>query len=115
MTNNNSAGIIYLPTCTSIEVVDIGNIIRIEGINSYSKLYFTNGKTLLVAKVLRWFEALLPGKDFFRVHKTHLINRHFIQQYIRGEGGQVKLRNGELITVAKRRKAFFLQRWCHAA
>jgi DNA-binding LytR/AlgR family response regulator len=45
--------ILLLPTCTGIELIDINAVIRIEAISNYSKLYFINGKTLVVAKVLR--------------------------------------------------------------
>lgn len=107
--------IILLPTGNRIEAIDITSIIRIEGNNSYSKLYFTNGKTLVVSKVLRWFENILPVQVFFRVHKAHLVNRFFIHQYIQGAGGQIKLHNGDLVNVAKRRKACFLQSWYKAA
>ncbi len=109
---------LLLPTSKGIEVIDIRSIIRIEAISSYSKLYFTGGKTLVVSKVLSWFEEMLTplpigegfGKrSFIRIHRTHLINISFIEQYIKGAKGKVKLYNGELIGVSKRKKNFFLQ------
>jgi hypothetical protein len=41
------------------ELIDIRSIIRIEAMSSYSKLYFTGKKNLVVAKVLSWFEDML--------------------------------------------------------
>lgn len=111
--------ILLLPTCKGIEVLDINTIIRIEAISNYSKLYFTNGKTLVVAKVLHWFEATFAKASvaegaglFFRTHRTHLVNKNFIQCY---HSGKVKLLNGELIDVAKRKKNYFLKCWYAAA
>ncbi len=111
--------ILLLPTCTGIELIDINTVIRIEAISNYSKLYFINGKTLVVAKVLRWFGeqlSLLQGRgyaetQFIRIHRTHLINKSFIYQYTRGEGGKVELCTGEWINVAKRKKTNFLKSW----
>ena len=106
--NQNTADRLLLPTSRGIEVIIIDKIVRIEASSNYSRLYFINGKTLVVAKLLRWFEGELSGADFFRTHKTHLVNKHFIVQYCTGK---VKLANGEYIDVAKRKKHFFLKNW----
>ncbi len=44
---------LLLPTCKGIEVISANNIIRIEGISNYSKLFFLDGETLVVAKLLK--------------------------------------------------------------
>lgn len=108
--NPNSRQHLLLPTCKGIEVIDITNIIRIEAVSSYSKLYFINGKTLVVAKVLHWVEERLSSRQFIRVHRTHVVNRNFIHQYLR-KTNKIKLLNGECIDVARRKKAFFLKCW----
>ena len=102
---------LVLPTCNGIEVIDLADIIRIKAISNYSKLIFANRKTLVVAKLLRWFEAALPADQFIRIHRTHIVNKNFIQQYINSKSGAIKMNNGELLGVAKRRKIFFFQRW----
>jgi two-component system, LytTR family, response regulator len=111
--------ILLLPTCKGIEAIDTRCVIRIEAISNYSKLFFSNGKTLVVAKVLHWFESRLSplsterqqAGDFLRIHRTHLVNKNFIRQYVNGAGGKVKLYNGEMIDVSKRKKNYFLRYW----
>jgi two-component system, LytTR family, response regulator len=122
MNSINQHTILLLPTCKSIEAIDIHSIIRIEAISNYSKLFFVNGKTLVVAKALAWFQKKLPCQPFqqedncfIRIHRTHLINKNFIHQYIRDGQGKVKLHNGELIDISKRKKSYFLQCWYAAA
>jgi two-component system, LytTR family, response regulator len=100
---------LLLPTCKSIEMINIGDIVRIEAISNYSKLYFADGKTLVVAKVLRWFEEILLAKQFIRVHRAHLVNKQFISRYIKGEGEKIQLTNGECIEVSRRRKSSLVQ------
>lgn len=90
------------------QVIDITSIIRIEAISNYSKVYFTDGKTMVVSKILRWFEEQLASGTFIRTHRTHLINRNFISCYVNGMGGRVKLLNGEWIDVSKRKRMHFL-------
>lgn len=99
---------LIIPSRQGYEIIDSNSIIRIEAISSYSKLYFTNGKTMVVTKVLRWFAEQLALQPFIRIHRTHLINRNFICYYLKGSGGKVKLQNGEWIDVSKRKKMHFL-------
>lgn len=102
---------LMLPTCKGIEIINSNSIVRIEASSTYSKLVFTNGKTLVVAKVLHWFEKQAGMDMFLRTHRTHLVNRIFISSYIDGAGGQICLHNGEIIDVSKRKKSFFLHNW----
>jgi two-component system, LytTR family, response regulator len=102
---------LMLPTCKGIEIINSNSIVRIEASSNYSKLIFTNGKTLVVAKVLHWFEKQAGMDMFLRTHRTHLVNRIFISSYIDGTGGQICLHNGEIIDVSKRKKSFFLHSW----
>jgi two-component system, LytTR family, response regulator len=104
---NNS--ILPLPTCKGLVMLPVDSIIRIEAISNYSKLYFANGKSLVVAKVLVWFEKQLVGQGFLRPHRTHLVNRIYISSYVNGNGGCINLHNGDMIEVSKRKKTGFLQ------
>jgi two-component system, LytTR family, response regulator len=113
--------ILLLPTCKGIEAINIHDIVRIEALSNYSKLFFANNKTLVVAKVLRWFEerlampahsAVLPADTFLRIHRKHLINKNFIHHYVSGTGGKIELCTGERFDVSKRKKSIFLKHWC---
>ena len=50
------------------------NIVRIEGERNYSFIILSNKKRKLVSKTLGDLEELLMDKDFFRCHKSHLVN-----------------------------------------
>lgn len=111
--------ILLLPTNKGIEAININQIVRVEALSNYSKLYFANNKTLVVAKVLRWFEERLAPdytreskqEAFLRIHRKHLINKNFIQQYLNVKGGKIELNNGEWLDVSKRKKSNFLKCW----
>ena len=49
------------------------NIIRIEAVSNYSRIYLSDGNTMVVAKVLHLFQNLLPETMFVRVHRSHLV------------------------------------------
>src|SRR5687767_8125140 len=101
---------IYVPATSTLHIIEQEEIIRIQSISNYSKLFFNNGQTLVVAKLLRWFEEQLPTDDFARVHRTHLVNMNYIcQSRFDNTGGKLKLVNGEDIDVSKRRKRGFMK------
>ena len=99
---------IAVPTNEGLEFIVIKNIIRIESSTNYSRLYLTNKTSLLVTKLLKDFEELLTPYRFFRVHNSHLINLNYISKYLRGDGGQVVMENGDVVDVSRRKKEQFM-------
>ena len=106
--NKSQENKIAIPLNDGLEFIVIKNISRIESSSSYSRIFLTNGKTILVTKLLKEFEELLLPYRFFRVHNSHLINLNYIKKYLRGIGGQVLMENGDLIDVARRKKEEFI-------
>ena len=100
---------IAIPTNEGLEFIPIKNILHIESSSNYSKIFLTDGKNILVTKLLKDFEDILEPYNFFRVHNSHLINLAYIKKYIRGEGGQVEMQNGDVIDVARRKKEEFIR------
>jgi two-component system LytT family response regulator len=107
--NKSQEDKIAIPTGEGMEFISVKDIVRIESSSNYSKLYFTSGHTLLVTRLLKDFEEMLLPYRFYRVHHSHLINLSQIKKYIRGEGGQVVMLNGDVIDVARRKKDEFLK------
>ncbi|MFN8291438.1 MAG: LytTR family DNA-binding domain-containing protein [Chitinophagaceae bacterium] len=100
---------IAIPTGEGLEFIPIKTIVHIESSSNYCKVFFTNGKSILVTRLLKDFEDMLTAYNFYRVHNSHLINLNYIKKYIRGEGGQVVLENGAIVDVARRKKEEFLK------
>jgi two-component system LytT family response regulator len=95
---------ILIPTCKGTKTVLEENIIRIEASSNYCKIFLNNERPLVVAKVLHWFQDNLPEDIFCRIHRTHIINRMYINEII--ESSMVKLSNGDLVQISRRRKSF---------
>lgn len=100
---------IAVPTGEGMEFIRIKNIIHIESSSNYSKIFLTDGKNILVTKLLKDFEDILMPYKFYRVHNSHLINLSYIKKYIRGDGGQVVMQDETYIDVARRKKEEFLR------
>ncbi|MFC5411638.1 response regulator transcription factor [Larkinella bovis] len=77
----------------------------LKGYSNYSWLHYCDGTKVLVAKSLCYFEKKLPG--FFRVHKTALVNPHYITDFMAPPGhkmsGSIRLKDGETLPVSRRR------------
>jgi two-component system, LytTR family, response regulator len=70
---------------------------------------FLSGNKIMVSKPLAEFETRLMKHNFFRVHKSHIINLHEVTRYVRGEGGYVVMSNDETVPVSRIRKDDFLK------
>ncbi|SFT41163.1 two component transcriptional regulator, LytTR family [Algoriphagus locisalis] len=99
-----------LPTFTGYTFVDIADIIRCESDNTYTTFYFSNREQIIVSKTLKEVEGMLEDYGFCRVHNSHLVNLALIKEYFKGEGGQVKLADGSVVDVSRRRKEDFLSK-----
>ena len=100
---------ITIPTGKGLQFINLEDIIYLEASNNYTNIYLSTGQKFLVSRTLKDFEELLPTETFLRIHHSNIINKSFVEKYIRGEGGQVVMRNGIVLDVSKRKKSEFLQ------
>lgn len=100
---------IAVPTTEGLLFFDISHILRLEAQSNYTLIYFNDQSKLLASRTLKDFEDILPTDTFFRIHNSHMINLNFIKKYIRGDGGQVEMTNGDSILVSRRKKDEFLK------
>lgn len=100
---------IALPTFSGYVFVPIDEIIRCESDNTYTTFYTLHQKPMIVSRTLKECEQLLSSQRFFRIHNSHLINLAYVREYIKGEGGQVKMEDGSYVDVSRRRKDEFLR------
>jgi Response regulator of the LytR/AlgR family len=104
---------IAIPTLDGLLFFNIADIIHLEAQSNYTVIYFTNHPKLLASRTLKDFEDLLPTDTFFRTHNSHMINLNYIKRYIKGDGGQIEMQNGNYVTVSRRKKDEFLKNYGH--
>ena len=105
----NAFNKIAVSTLDGLLFFDIKDIVHLEANSNYTTIYFNNRPKLIASKTLKDFEELLPADIFFRTHHSHLINLTFIKRYIKGDGGQIELLNGNYADVSRRKKDEFLK------
>jgi len=100
---------ITIPTGEGLQFINIADIICLEASNNYTNIYLCTNQKFLVSRTLKEFEEMLPAETFLRIHHSNIINKDYVEKYIRGDGGQVVMQNGNVLDVSKRKKSEFLQ------
>lgn len=87
-------------------IIPIESIIAIEAQESYCTIY-TIEKTYIASKNLKHFETVLESlPQFFRVHKSWLVNKNYIKNYSKSDL-TILLSNGITTKLSKYKKAEF--------
>lgn len=104
-----ATGKIPLVVKEGIVYITVSEIVRIESDGGYSIFYTVGDKKYVASKNLKEYEDILPGKEFFRIHKSHLINMRKVKKFIRVDGYFVEMEDGSTVEIARRKKDEFLQ------
>lgn len=114
MENKNLPGVknkkIVLSLSDQFLFVELKDIIRLEAEDYYTWFYFCNRDRVLISRNLGEYEELLTEHDFFRVHKSHIINLNHIQKVLKADGGIVVMTDNSQIPVSKVKKNDFLRK-----
>lgn len=98
---------IAVPVSDGLLFVEVSNIAQLEAEGAYTHVYMADGSKLLVSKKLKFFEDLLgKRRNFFRIHRSHLINLNYVKKYNRLESF-IEMDNGTSMPVSKERKKEF--------
>jgi two-component system LytT family response regulator len=100
---------ISIPTLEGLYFIKVDDIVYLEASGNYTKFHMVNNTKHTVSKTLKDFEEMLPPDVFIRIHNSYIINKEFVEKYIRGEGGQVVLFGNTVLDISKRKKGDFLR------
>ena len=95
---------VSLHSLDRITIVEIDQIIRCESDGNNTIFHLNDGTDLFVTKTLKSFNELFKEHNFMRVHQSHLVNTDYIHEYIRKDGGYLKMKNGDNVSVSLRKK-----------
>lgn len=101
---NNAIHRIALPTSQGLDFIDLKDIQYCESDGAYSYVHYTDGSNLLISKPLKYLEDILCDFQFFRVHKSYIVNMDYVAKYHRGSGGLLTMKNGAKIRVSRSKK-----------
>jgi two-component system LytT family response regulator len=108
MHNKQVPDTIALPTADGLTFISVGDIVYCTADGSYTRMHLSDKSESLLSKTLGDVDELLADYPFFRIHHSTLINLKQVKRYIRGDGGEVVMSNGQNLQVARTRKNDFL-------
>lgn len=100
-----------IPVEGNYKFIDSKNIIYLEASGGYSFLHLQEGKGFISCKKLGDYEKILipinfQEGNFFRIQRSFIISRNFVEGYNKGNG-EVILRNGKELSISRERKKDF--------
>ncbi len=78
------------------------DIIRLQGEGSYTKFFFADKTSLLTTYSIKHYEDILTNYGFIRVHKSHLVNKSHVVNYLMD--GMLTMSDSSRIEISRRRK-----------
>jgi two-component system LytT family response regulator len=101
---------IVLPVANGYEILNLRDICYLKAEGSYTQIISKNNAGLLASKNLKHFQFVLEGAgNFFRVHRSIIVNIHFVKKLLRNEGAALILETGAEIPVANEKIEELLQ------
>ncbi len=98
---------ITIASLDEMHFVHIHEIIRLQSDDNYTIFYIKGGSKIIASKTIKSFEGMFAPFNFFRVHRSHIINLNYIRKFIKGDSAHLIMDDGEKIEVSRRRKGAF--------
>lgn len=101
---------IGLPVSNGVLFVEFDHIIILEADRMYTKVYTQNDGVILVSKPMKFFTDILQdSSEFYRPHRSYLINLKHIKQYVNQDGGYIIMDNQETVGISRDKKDEFFE------
>ncbi|AXE20566.1 LytTR family transcriptional regulator [Runella rosea] len=100
--------VVYLPrfqTKRGERAIDLKQIVYLSALSNYTIFHLNTGEEVMTTLSLSSYALLLETRGFIRVHKSNLLNGHYLGKCRLVRSGELMLPNGKVIEVARRRRS----------
>ncbi|SKC64032.1 LytR/AlgR family response regulator transcription factor [Ohtaekwangia koreensis] len=97
---------IVLKNFDFIQIVAMKDIVYCQSDKGYTTFHLQDGSKIIMSKVLKEYEALLPEDTFIRCHQSYIVNVNYISRYYKE--GELLLTNTHKIPVSDRKKSIVI-------
>lgn len=101
---------ITIPTIERNIVINVDDIIYCQADRSWTTIYLKDKIKIVSSKNLSTFERVLLPYDFYRTHRSYLINLAEVKSYVKRRGGKVMMSNDNEIEISDAKKAAFIKK-----
>jgi len=103
------SGKIPVADADGIELISYEDIIYLKSDSNYCELKLTGNRKKVASKTLKYFGEILPSNQFFRIHKSYLINIHQVKKYLKRDGGELLMSNNDVLPVSRNNRLEILK------
>jgi two-component system LytT family response regulator len=64
-----------------VVIISSNQIIALSATGTYTNIVLVSGKSLTMSKPLKYYEKQLQGANFYRCHKSHLVNLKYFTEF----------------------------------
>ena len=99
---------ICIPDAKGFKVIRVADILYCEAESCYTIFHMENKTSFMSSKTLAEYDALLDPSNFFRIHRSYIVNIQHIKEFQKGEGGFVIMNNQKSLEISRRKKEEFI-------
>ena len=85
------------------------NIIFMRAEANYSEIFLLDGQKIVLSKTLKQLEHKFSSLNFFRPHKSYLINLSHVLGFKPNENNKISLTNDFEVELSRRKKNSFME------
>jgi two-component system, LytTR family, response regulator len=101
---------LHIPTQHGFLVIPFSSVIRCQADGAYTHFFISEKQGYKTSSSnIGMVSEKLPASHFFRVHKTHIVNKAHVVEYLRGEGGAIRMTDNSEVPVSRQAKEAFIK------
>ena len=101
---------IAIPDGNNLIMIEVNEILYLKADSNYTDIHLTNGKKYTTSRILKNFEETLSSySQFFRCHKSYIVNILHTLKFSKANGGTVVLKNDVEIPISIEKTDTFLK------
>ena len=106
--NKNNSRKIPLPSQYGTFYMDESFFLYAKAAGAYCEINLIDGRKVILSKSLGDFEEMTTDFNFFRTHKSYIINLDYVGELVKKDGYQIIMKNNFTIPLSTRRRDEFI-------
>jgi two-component system, LytTR family, response regulator len=91
------------------QLVNVSDIMYMEADSNYTIMHLSSLTKIVATRTMGDFEKIINSSEFFRIHKSTIINMNFLKGYYSYQGDFAELTDGTRLSIARRKMNEFLE------
>lgn len=102
-----------IPDKLGFRLVNVVEVIYLQADDNYTVFHLVGDRKIIATRTLGEFEKIFTGTEFFRIHKSTIINLNFLAGYSSFQGNFAELKDGSRLDISRRKLTEFREKVKH--